>query len=306
MRKTCLLLSLGILLAVSLAPAQTAAAPQAKAPAPKVEPVKGTLFIIGGGDYPESFTKMFIALAERFQSGKIVIFTTANENPQKRGPEAVKEFKAAGAKNAVWVHLTHDQAMVEGHAAVLDDAGGVFFTGGDQIRLTAALLGTPVLAKIMDLYRWGAVIGGNSAGAAIMSEVMITGDDRDKPGGEEAECEKFRTIKAGNIVTVPGFGFITSAVIDQHHIVRKRENRLFSVIGEHPDLLGVAIDENTVIIVDPDQTFEVVGESSVLVLDPGQAKVQVLPTKQISIENMTLHLLTSGMRFSLKDRKVVH
>jgi len=305
MKKACLFLSLGILLSLSLAAAQQAAAPQAKAPAPSVEPAKGYLFIIGGGDYPETLTKKFIALAERFQSGKIVIFTMAGNTPMKRGPEAVEEFKKAGAKSAVWMNLTHDQALVEDNVAELNGAGGVFFTGGDQARLTAALLDTPVFAKIMDLYRRGAVVGGNSAGAAVMIAVMITGDEKRKPGGEEIECEKFRTIEAENIITTRGFGFITSAVIDQHHIARKRENRLISVIGEHPDLLGVAINENTAIVVAPDETFEVVGESYVLILDPGQAKVQVLPTKQISIENMTLHLLTPGMRFSLKDRKVV-
>jgi cyanophycinase len=103
-----------------------------------------------------------------------------------------------------------------------------------------------------------------------------------------------------------GFGFITRAVIDQHFIARKRYGRLISVIAEHSDLIGVAIDENTAVLVGPDETFEACGESAVLVLDPGQARVQILPSKKINIENMTLHLLTAGMRYSLKDRKVVH
>jgi cyanophycinase len=306
MKKTCLFLSLGILLAASLAPAQTAAAPQAKAPAPKVEPAKGTLFIIGGGDRSEAMMKRYIGLAERFQSGKIVIYTMASGVPTETGTDLVAELKKLGAKNVVWENLTHDQALVEDNLEVLKDAGGVYFSGGDQARLTAALLDTPIYKRLMELYHQGAVIGGTSAGAAVMSEVMITGDEKRKPGGEDVECEKFRTIEAGNIITTRGFGFITSVVIDQHHIARKRENRLISVIGEHPGLLGVAIDEDTAIVVAPDATFEVVGESYVLILDPGQAKIQVLPTKQITIENMTLHLLTPGMRFNLKDRKVVH
>jgi len=306
MKRTCLILSLGILLSFSLAAAQQAAAPQAKAETPKVEPAKGSLFIIGGGDRSEAMMKRYIGLAERFQSGKIVIYTMASGVPTETGTELVAEFKKLGAKNVVWENLTHDQALVEDNTAVLKDAGGIYFSGGDQARLTAALLDTPVYKRLMELYRQGAVIGGTSAGAAVMSEVMITGDEKRKPGGEDVECEKFRTIEAGNIITGRGFGFITSAVIDQHHIARKRENRLISVIGEHPDLLGVAIDEDTAIVVAPDETFEVVGESCVLILDPSLAKIQILPTKQINIENMTLHLLTPGMRFSLKARKVVH
>lgn len=280
-------------------PGQTQAAP---VPA---EPVKGQLIIIGGGDRLEPILKRFIVLAEHFQSGRIVIYMMAGGTPMEDGPLDVEDFKKAGAKNVVWANLTRDQALVQDNADALNDAGGVYFEGGDQARLTAALLDTPVLAKIKDLYGKGAVVGGTSAGAAVMSEVMITGDERRKPGGEEIECDKFRTIEAGNIITTRGFGFITAAVIDQHHIARKRENRLISVIGEHPDLLGVAVDENTAIIVAPDGTFEVAGESAVLILDPGRAKIQVLPNKLISIENMGFHVLTPGTRYSLKTRAIV-
>jgi cyanophycinase len=306
MKKACLILSLGVLLSFSLAAAQQAVAPQATAQPPKTEPAKGYLFIIGGGDRSEAMMKRYIGLAERFQSGKIVIYTMASGVPTETGTELVAEFKKLGAKNAVWENLTHDQALVEDNTAVLKDAGGIYFSGGDQARLTAALLDTPIYKKIMELYRQGAVIGGTSAGAAVMSEVMITGDEKRKPGGEEEECNKFRTIETGNIITARGFGFVTRAVIDQHFIVRKRYGRLISVIAEHPDLMGVAINEDTAVLIGPDETFEVVGESYVLVLDPAAARIQALPSKMINIENMTLHLLTPGMRFNLKDRKVVH
>ncbi len=307
-------LTLAVAAAFSPALSQQTAAPQAKtapsATAAKAAPsaatpVQGYLCIIGGGGQLQPILKRFIALAERFQSGKIVIYLMASGVPMEDGPSDVEDFKKAGAKNVVWANLTRDQAMVQDNVDALNDAGGVYFEGGDQSRLTAALLDTSVLAKIKDLYRKGAVIGGTSAGAAVMSEVMITGDELRKPGGEEIECDKFRTIESGNIITSRGFGFVTAAVIDQHHIARKRENRLISVIGEHPDLLGVAVNENTAILVAPDETFEVVGESYVLILDPGRAKIQVLPTKQISIENMGFHLLTPGTRYSLKTRQVL-
>lgn len=305
MKKTSLAVLIAILFALPLAAgAQTS--PVKAQPAPvQPEPAKGHLIIIGGGGHLQPILKRFIALAERFQSGKIVIYLMASGVPMEDGPLALEDFKKAGAKNVVWVNLTRDQAMVQDNADALNDAGGVYFEGGDQARLTAALLDTPIHKKIMELYQRGAVVGGTSAGAAVMSQVMITGDERRKPGGEEVECDKFRTIEAGNIITALGFGFVTRAVIDQHFIARKRYGRLISVIAEHPDLLGVAMDEDTAIDIGPDETFEVCGASNVLVLDPGQARIQTLPSKLINIDSMTLHLLAPGTRFSLKDRKVV-
>ena len=305
MKKTSLAVVIAILLALPLASCGQKSPVKAQPVPAQPEPAKGYLFIIGGGDRPEAMMKQFIGLADRFQSGKIVIYTMASSVPDESGPAYVDEFKKLGAKNAVWENLTHDQALVEDNTAVLKDAGGVYFSGGDQAWLTAALLDTPIHKKIMDLYQQGAVIGGHSAGAAVMSEVMITGDERRKPGGEEVECDKFRTIEAGTIITSRGFGLLTTAVIDQHFIARKRYGRLFSVIAEHPDLLGVAIDEATAIVLGPDGVFDVVGQSGVLILDPARAKIQILPTQRINFEGMTLHLLTPGMRFNLKDRKVV-
>jgi len=311
MKKAFALLVLGIL-AVSVAAAaaqavqdKTPAAPAQASPAP-VEPVKGHLVIIGGGGHIDLSLKRFIDLAERFQSGRIIVYMMADSTPMEDWPATLEDFKRLGAKSVTWANLTHEQALVQDNADALNDIGGIYFEGGDQARLTASLLDTPIHAKIMELYRKGAVIGGTSAGAAVMSEVMITGDEKRKPGGEEVECEKFRTIEAGNIITTRGFGLVTSAVIDQHHIYRKRTNRVISVIAEHPDLLGVAIDEDTCIQVEPDQTFEVVGEKCVLVLDPGRAKVKTLASKLLNIESMTLHLLTPGTRYDLKNRVVIH
>jgi cyanophycinase len=271
---------------------------------PEASP-RGYLFIIGGGEREEGMMKRFIALADHFQGGKVVIYTMASGVPGETGPAYADEFRKLGAKKAVWENLTHEQALVEDNTAVLDDAGGVFFSGGDQARLTAALLDTPVLARIKDLYRRGAVVGGTSAGAAVMSEVMITGDEARTPDPDAEEADKFRTIEAGNIVTGRGFGFLTTAVIDQHHIARKRENRLVSVVAEHPDLLGIGVDEDTAIVVAPDRTFEVLGEGAVLILDPARARIRTQASKLIAIEGLVLHVLVPGERFNLDRRSVV-
>ena len=261
---------------------------------------KGHLFIIGGGDRPASLTQQFIALAERAW-GKIVVFPMASATPAESGAGQVKEFLELGAKNAEFHILTHDQAMKPEAAEILNGAGGVYFTGGDQIRVTQALLGTPVQAKLLEIYEKGAVIGGTSAGAAIMSEVMITGDEKTKPkAGQE-----FSILKADNVITVPGLGFIKTAIVDQHFATRKRHNRLISLVAEHPKLVGIGIDESTAIVVNQDGTFDVVGEKDVVVYDPTNAKITITPDKSVGITGMTMHVLLPGAKFDLKTRTVI-
>ena len=261
---------------------------------------KGRLFIIGGGDRDAEMTKQFIALSERVNTGRILVFPMAGATPAESGADMVKELRGLGAKNVEFRILTREQAEKPEAAAVLEGVGGVYFTGGDQARVTKALLGTPVHRKLLQIYADGAVIGGTSAGAAIMSEVMFTGDEVKKP----KEGQEFETIEAGNVITTPGLGFIKSAVIDQHFVVRKRHNRLISVLAEHPALLGIGINESTAIVVGPDDTFEVIGENNVLVYDPGRAHFEIRPNKAIGVSGMTLHVLLPGAVYDLKTRTI--
>jgi cyanophycinase len=260
---------------------------------------KGHLFIVGGGDWTKGMIDRFVDLASRFGTGRIVILPMASSVPEESAAEETEEFRKLGAKDVVTHNLTREQALRPETAALLDGAGGVFFSGGDQARLTAVLLDTPVHERLLELYGRGAVIGGTSAGAAVMSEVMITGDEvRKVEAGHEWE-----TLQAANVVTVRGFGFIRRAVIDQHFVTRKRHNRLISVLAEHPDLLGVAIDEATAILVGPEEKFEVVGAKQVVVYDPGKAKFRILPDKRVAFTGLLMHALTDGDTFDLKTRK---
>jgi cyanophycinase len=261
---------------------------------------KGRLFIIGGGDRDTELTRRFIALSEKAGGGRILVFPMASATPAESGPAMVKELRDLGAKNAEFRILSREQALRPDAARILDGIGGVYFTGGDQARVTQALAGTPVHKKLLEIYENGAVIGGTSAGAAIMSEVMITGDEARKP---EAGHE-FETIEAGNVITTPGLGFIRSAVIDQHFATRKRHNRLISVLAEHPSLLGIGIDESTAIIVEPDGTFEVIGLKDVVVFDPGRAHFEITPSRAIGVRGMVLHVLLPGTIFDLKTRTI--
>ena len=155
------------------------------------------------------------------------------------------------AKNIDFIYCDNITADVDSNLLKMENVKAVFFSGGDQARLTDALLGTKLLDKIKKVYDDGGVVGGTSAGAAIMSEVMITGDELINKDKEDF----FIVIQKGNIKTTEGFGFVKTAIIDQHFVIRKRLNRLISVVLEYPNLLGIGIDESTAIIVNPDSTF---------------------------------------------------
>ena len=178
--------------------------------------------------------------------------------------EQVAEFSEIGAR-AEWIQFTREQALDPASSARLDSATGIFFTGGDQVRVTRAVLGTPLYRKLHELHRRGVVIGGTSAGAAIMSTIMLTGDERLNRDSTNA----FVFIKPGNVVTVEGLGFLNTVIVDQHFIRRKRLNRLLSVVLENPAMLGIGIDESTAIVVEPDSTFRVIGDRSVMIFDAG-------------------------------------
>jgi cyanophycinase len=262
---------------------------------------RGHLFIIGGGTRPESMMKKFIALAEAAPGGKIVVFPMASATPEESGRGQVEEFKKYGAKSAEYHILTHEQALAPGAAELLKDAGGVYFTGGDQARIIKSLLDTTVHKELLEIYEKGAVIGGTSAGAAVMSEIMITGNER----REVKEGQEFSTLLADIVVTAPGLGFLKSAIVDQHFATRKRHNRLISLIAENPSLLGVGIDESTAIVVNPDETFDVIGEKDVMIFDPSKAKVKITAAKNIGISNMIVHVLLPGTKYDLKRRRIV-
>jgi len=262
---------------------------------------RGYLFIIGGGDRPESMMRRFVELAGHFGSGKIVIFPMASSVPAESGPGLAAEFKSYGAREAEYYILTREQALKEESVEILSNVGGVYFSGGDQSRQMDVLRNTPIHRKLLDLYENGCVMGGHSAGAAVMSEVMITGEERKKVD----EDHKFETIEAGNIITVEGFGFLKTAIIDQHFATRKRHNRLISLVAEKPQLLGIGIDESTAIIVSPGGVLDVVGEKNVVIYDASKAKIKIMPSLAIGFTGMTMDVLLPGDRFDLKVREAV-
>lgn len=260
---------------------------------------KGHLVIIGGVHTTET-SKKFVELAGG-ENARIIIIPNAGSNPVKNSELHKKEFEELGAK-ADYLLFTKETADTDSNLEKMNWANAVYFLGGDQSDLTRDMLGTKLLQKVYDIYDNGGVVGGSSAGAAVMSEIMITGNELLNKDSTSA----FISIQRGNIETAKGFGFIKSAIIDQHFLKRKRHNRLITLMCEHPNLLGIAIDEATSIVVYPDETFHVIGDNQVLVYDPTDAKnIRNDERGNLSITDMKMHLLINGDKFDLKSKRVI-
>jgi len=266
---------------------------------PVCSQTKGKLVIIGGVQTSE-IVKKYVELAGG-KDARIIVIPNAGSDPVYWSKEQVKEFTDLGAQ-ADYLLFTRETADNESNLKKMDWANAVFFLGGDQSVLTRDMLGTKLLEKVFNIYNNGGVVGGSSAGAAVMSEVMITGNELVNPDSNDA----FITIEKNNIETKKGFGFIKNAIIDQHFLKRKRHNRTISAVIEHPNLLGIAIDESTSIIVYPNDTFEVLGNNQVLVYDATSAtNIREDFKGNLGISNMKLQVLISGDKFDMKNKQVI-
>lgn len=264
-----------------------------------ISQTKGKLVIVGGVQ-TRDIVKKFVELAGG-SNAKIIIIPNAGSNPLKWSKVQVEEFAEFGAKSD-YLLFTKETADDEVNLKKMDWANAVFFLGGDQSDLTRDMLGTKLLAKVFDIYNNGGVVGGSSAGAAVMSEVMITGNELVNSDSNDA----FITIEKNNIETKQGFGFLTNSIVDQHFLKRKRHNRTITALIEHPNLFGIAIDESTGIIVYPDETFEVIGNNQVLIYDPTEGKnIREDKHGNLGISDMKLNVLINGDKFDMKTKKVI-
>ncbi len=269
----------------------------ASPPSDTPTPPQGHLIIIGGGERTEDIMGRFITLAGGPSQARIIVLPMASSTPDTTGMEQSEEFRARGVSHVEWIDIKREDAGNPAILEKLDNATGVFFSGGDQVFVTRAILGTPVHRKLLDLYRRGAVIGGTSAGAAIMSRVMLTGEElinRDS-------TMMFTSMQKGNVETIEGLGFLTNVIIDQHFVKRKRLNRLICVVLEHPELPGIGIDESTAIQVNPDGTAEVMGQGTVVVIDArGAHDIHPDLHGNFSAGGILMRLIAPGETFRLE------
>ena len=252
---------------------------------------KGTLVIVGGGGMPKEIQEAFFK-ASGGRGGVVGVIPTSTSDPEGALREWKADLEAAGLTCVPLDVRTREDASRPELLARARTCTGFWFTGGDQNLVGDKIVGTPLQALLRERYEAGAGVGGTSAGAAIMSRLMLTGDDRN---GQEALSE----FGPGAYRTREGMGFLPPGVIvDQHFLRRARQNRLFSLVMEHPDHLGLGIDEATALVV-KDGTATVVGLRAVMVFDPAPMKVA-----GGGFRDLRIHVLRAGQSLDLATRAV--
>jgi cyanophycinase len=257
----------------------------------------GTLFIVGGGSQPRELVTQFVALAGGPGRARIAVVPMASEEAEAGGREKAEQLREFGADAFVF-NISREEADVDSVVRRLDSVTGIWFGGGDQMRLAPILRGTAALRAMHERYRSGAVVGGTSAGAAIMSDSMITGNQF-RPGEDTSGYYDggYRQIDRRTIEIVPGLGFLPSAIVDQHFVRRQRHNRLVSAVLERPALIGVGIDEGTAVQVDPDGRWTILGASAAVIYDARNAKITAPAASRLGAAGVHFHLLPAGSTF---------
>ncbi|RYZ51213.1 MAG: cyanophycinase [Proteobacteria bacterium] len=263
---------------------------------------RGILMIIGGAEdkkNEQKILKEFVKLSGGAEA-RIVVMTAATQLPEELGGTYEKVFAELGVKQegVKSVHIrSREEAFDESVLTTIGEATGVFFTGGSQFRLSSVLGGTKVDTLLHNKYDEGLVLAGTSAGASMMSSLMII-------EGAAAETPTVGQTKLGS-----GLEFLPGVIIDQHFSQRGRTNRLLSAIARNPHFLGIGIDENTSIVV-KGHICTVIGEGSITILDAGSV-TSGLPDKDhsddenISLSGVQLHMLAEGSRFNMRNRKAL-
>ena len=242
---------------------------------------RGVIVAVGGGGTTDAIVARTLELA----GGKnaIVAVLPQSSAAEGAGDSSVKMWLAAGAKEARKVDFTDPGAKAALEASTL-----IWMPGGDQNRLMKAIEGTGLDEVIRARYRAGAVVGGTSAGAAVLSSLMITG---------EADL---KSLTAGKTELAKGLGIWEAGIFDQHFLQRQRNNRLLSAVLDHPGMVGVGIDEATAAIV-RNGHIEVVGRSAVVVYDTRKAKAEKTDAGGVVAgTGIVTSVLRQGMTLKLK------
>jgi len=254
----------------------------------------GKLFIIGGGKRPPGMVQRMVQEAGLEQDGYIVILTMASSEPDTSAFYAAKQFIDQGISDIADFRFLRDEEPTTERLDSLRNAKMIYITGGDQNRFMEIVTGTSIEEAIKTCYNNGGMVAGTSAGAAVMSEKMITGNELKQSDYRET----FRTIEANNIELGTGLGFLSTAIVDQHFVWRSRHNRLITAIIEHPDLIGIGIDEATAILV-KGNTAEVIGESQVLVYENPDKTFTINEDEKLGARYLRLRIFLPGESFRL-------
>jgi cyanophycinase len=255
----------------------------------------GNLIVIGGHEDKEGDCTILREVAQRVGGGKLVIATVASHEPAGYFESYKKAFSKVGLKNVAELYVD-DRAQTNdpNRLKLLEEAAGVFFSGGDQLRISSQIGDTPFENHVRRIFGEGGVIAGTSAGASALAEIMLV-------RGASGESHRI-----GDLHMAPGLSLIRDVIIDQHFAERGRIGRLLGAIALNPRLLGIGIDEDTAIVVQG-RTFRVIGSGAVYVAEGTGASHSNIADAQtattLSLFDVHLHVMSSGDCFDLNTRR---
>lgn len=260
---------------------------------------RGDLIVIGGREDkdPNAERTILREVSRQARGGRLVLVTAATQFPEEVAATYRAVFHDLGVDQVEVLDIRNrhdacDPARVE----TIDNAAVIFFTGGDQLRITSQMGSSPLLEKMHRMHEQGTTIAGTSAGAAAMPETMLVRGRSD-------------TNEITTTGLAPGLGLIKGVIIDSHFAERGRFGRLLGTVAQNPCNLGLGIDENTAIIVGSNCVFRVYGSGGVYIMDGSAISYTSLseenPEGQVSIFDVHLHVLRDGDRFDLNARRPI-
>lgn len=258
---------------------------------------RGWIIPIGGAEEKENSPQIlqrFVQLAGG-RAADIVVIPTASQL-RNTGPRYERIFGELGAARVTALDFdTRRDCEETGRLDRLKQATGVFFTGGNQLRLSTLLGGTPVAKTVRQMNAAGVPVAGTSAGAAFISEHMIAfGDEGSTP-------------IAGSVRLAPGMGLTNRFIIDQHFRQRDRLGRLLTALAYNPFAVGIGLDEDTAAFIAPDNTVHVEGSGGITVVDAAEVQFSSMDSVQegrpVCLLGVKLHILTQGSTFNLHTRQ---
>ena len=258
----------------------------------------GRLIAIGGNeDKADELIVLKRVVQEIGKSDyKVGVITTASEDPEKRGEDYNNVFTTLGAaKINIFDIKERFEANDRKTAKSIAEFDLIFFTGGDQLRLTTILGGTRIFDAIQEHLVNGGLIAGTSAGAAVFSDTMIY-EGKSEDG-----------LFKGSVLSTSGFGFVDKIIFDTHFMARGRIGRLVQIVTSNPTCIGVGIGEDSGVILKGDGVAEVVGTGQVIIVDGcgiGVSNIMdIKPGEPIAVENVRIHSLVDGYGYNFRKRR---
>lgn len=261
----------------------------------------GNLIIIGGAEDKEKECEILKEVVKRSgrKNGDFIVLTAATEEPDEVGALYRKTFSRLNLRDIKIIDIKNRaDANREDYNRQIQESRCIFFTGGDQLKITSLIGGTAIYTSLKTAYDAGTLIVGTSAGASCLSSTMIV-------SGIDDESPRKCTIKMA-----PGLDILRGILIDQHFAQRGRIGRLLNAVAQNPEILGIGIDENTAVSIEESTEFKVLGSGAVTVVDGSGIShtnvSELSPDETLAITDIKLHILPKGYRYDIKNRITLH